>query len=152
MRHQWCRTSILLGILSVILLSGCATGGKMAPPNPFEVRLISQATMSTIITTRDIPEDKLLVLRGVFVSGNSILTLALREDLTGFENAQGVFLQNLDTQLLGPYANVVQTVMGIAVLRLRPVIDQGKTDLAAEYLDAVLGGCVQAIDSKLNMT
>ena len=54
--------------------------------------------------------------------------------------------KNVLVQYDSAYAQLINTVLQIAVLRIRPLIDQGQTDLASQYLQAVIDGSIDTID------
>ncbi len=134
--------------MTTAMLGGCATGPGAQPPSPFEVQLLARAAMSTLIAAENVPMDKLVVIRDVLTTTNTGLMIALKEDPSNLLGVQNDLLGK-HREALGPYYDIMDAVLTIAIIRMRPAIDQGQTDLAAQYLDAVFTGSTQAIDSAM---
>ncbi len=135
--------------MTTAMLGGCATGPDGAqPPSPLEVQLLARAAMSTLIVTENVPMDKLIVIKDVLTTANSGLMIALKEDPSNLLGVQNDLLGK-HREALGPYYDIIDVVLTIAIIRMRPAIDQGQTELAAQYLDAVFTGSIQSIDSAM---
>lgn len=130
-------------LLCFFLTLGCASTGniKDLAPTPPESQLIAHQVMKLALTAKDVGQDKLLDIRTIMVDSERILLAALK-DGTSIEAAHSNYLASKNPEL-GALAN---TVLAILTYRLRPLVDQGKTDLAAQYIQAVLAGAVIAID------
>lgn len=145
----------LIGLLMVVFLAvGCATDGdkgerlKAAAPTPPEAKLIANQVMRFALSEKDFSNEKLQMIRGIMVDAKAVLLTGLKEDPTNLDVIRMDYIKSKNPEM-GELAN---TVLQILVLRLRPLIDQGKTDLAASYIEAVLDGAVLAINTKMGVT
>ncbi|MEE9366972.1 MAG: hypothetical protein V3W44_09820 [Dehalococcoidales bacterium] len=144
--------SIFIALLSLAGLVACATNPNAAPSSPPEVQLITQAVVSSTIRAENVPMDELNTLKAVLMSANTSLKLALEKDPAKFADAHTKSMLDLSAQYsttLGPYYDIVEVVLGIAIIRLQPVIDAGETELASQYLKAVFTGALRSINVAL---
>lgn len=118
---------------------------KVEPITPPEAKLLAMKMMD-FATDRDHTDLKTLeAIKTIMHDAKGVLLLALKENPEELNAARSTFLESRNT----PYAEIANTVLEILVLRLRPLIDQGKTDLAASYIKHVIEGAILAIDHKL---
>ncbi len=143
--------STVIILVTLVLMAGCVSGNRIKAITPLESQLIAQTVMSAVINARNIPEDKLLLLRDVFMDSKNVLAVVLKTDLTDMSRTEDAvnLLSKRHAEKLGPYYEIVQSVLTVAIFRVRSAVDQEKTDLAAQHLDAVFIGTIHAIDAAL---
>ena len=154
-RNVWRICSVVLVlVLSVVGgmgLSGCATDGdrgerlKAAAPTPPEAKLIANQVMRFALSEKNYSLDELRTIRGIMLDAKVVLVTALQESPTTLDAVRMDYLKTKNPEM-GELAN---TVLQILVLRLRPLIDQGKTDLAGQYIESVIDGAALAINTRI---
>lgn len=143
---------LVLG-LSVMAMPGCATDGdrserlKAAAPTPPEAKLIASQVMRFALSEKDLSREQMETIRSIMLDAKVVLVAAIETSPTTLDAVRMDYLKTKNPEM-GELAN---TVLQILVLRLRPLIDQGKTDLAGQYIEAVVDGAVMAIDTNIGM-
>lgn len=144
---------VLVMGLSMAGLSGCATDGdrserlKAAAPTPPEAKLIANQVMRFALSEKDFSPEELQTIRGIMLDAKVVLVTALQESPTTLDAVRMDYLKTKKPEM-GELAN---TVLQILILRLRPLIDQGKTDLAGQYIEAVIDGAAMAINIRIGL-
>lgn len=146
-------TLVAVAVCGLLLLPGCATdpetGEKIkwskAAPTPPEAKLIAHGMMRLAIAEIAMDPGKLTSIRDIMTDSKTVLLTGLQEDPTHLDAIRLNYLKTKNPEL----GNLANTVLQVLVLRLRPLIDQGKTDLASQYIEAVLDGAVMAIDGNV---
>lgn len=154
-RNMW---SVGVGLVVALMLgvfglgfSGCASDGskserlKAAAPTPPEAKLIANQVMRFALSEKDYSIEELQTIRGIMLDAKVVLVTALQESPTTLDAVRMDYLKTKNPEM-GELAN---TVLQILVLRLRPLIDQGKTDLAGQYIESVIDGAALAINTKI---
>lgn len=136
----------ILSILVLVLalaVSGCAGNASFRDlaPTPPESTLIAHQVMRLAITSKDLDVVKLAEIRLVMLDAQRVLLAAMKEG-EDIEVARVEYLAEKHPEV----GSLVNTVLAIVTFRLRHLIDQGKTEEAATYIEAVIGGAVDAID------
>lgn len=132
-------------IIFTALLCGCAADGRVPPPTPAEAKLIATSVMRLASAETGLERHELGSVRDILLDAKRVIAVALREDPSSVQQVTSAYLLSKPTL----YAELANTVLGVLVARLRPVIDQDKTDLAGEYVESVIDGAVLAIDLQL---
>lgn len=148
------RFFILIALLSVIVIPACAqptidpeTGEeikvKVPPPTKEEVKALAFAGMRLGLNSSKLNEnpEKLEALRGHLQGVKGVLSAALASGNPDLTQIKLDFVESIDADL----AVVIDLTLGIVVGRVRPLIDQGKTDEAAGYLEAAIDGALLAL-------
>lgn len=147
-------THRMLGLVAILIfmgMMGCATNPetgermklKALAPSPPEATLIARQVMRLAITSQDLDAAQLAEIRLVMLDAQSVLLTGLKEDPANLDMVRLHYLSSKNAEV-GSLAN---TVLAVLTYRLRPLVDKGKTDLAAQYIEAVISGAVQAIDA-----
>ena len=133
---------VIVCSLGLVLALGCASGGgKVQPPSPPEANLLAYSVMTFALTAKEVSPEKLAAIESIMQDSKGILLQALKEDPQNLDQARLNYLAGKDPAL-GALAN---TVLQVLIYRLKPLIDTGKTDLAAQYIESVLDGALEAI-------
>lgn len=146
-------TLVVIALCGLLVLPGCATdpetGEKIkwskAAPTPPEAKLIAHGMMRLAIAEIAMDPGKLTSIRDIMTDSKTVLLTGLKEDPTHLDVIRLNYLKTKNPEL----GNLANTVLQVLVLRLRPLIDQGKTELASQYIEAVLDGAVMAIDGNV---
>lgn len=146
-------TLVVIALCGLLVLPGCATdpetGEKIkwskAAPTPPEAKLIAHGMMRLAIAEIAMDPGKLTSIRDIMTDSKTVLLTGLKEDPTRLDVIRLNYLKTKNPEL----GNLANTVLQVLVLRLRPLIDQGKTELASQYIEAVLDGAVMAIDGNV---
>lgn len=138
--------SVMVGLGA---LPGCKTDPetgervKAAAPSPPEARLIAHGIMRLAIAEIKMKPEKLVLIKDIMQDSKAVLLTGLKKDPTNLDAIRMSYLSNKNPEM-GTLAN---TVLQVLVYRLRPLIDQGKTDLAGQYIESVIEGAVSAIEA-----
>jgi hypothetical protein len=128
-------------LLSMFLLGGCVKD-KYVAPTPPEAGLIAWQVMSLGLSTQNVPVHKADIIEDIMIDAKTVLVHMLKQEVVDMEAARIEVLHRYAPE----YAMLADTVLQVLVYRLRPLIDQGKTDLAISYVEAVIDGALGAID------
>lgn len=132
--------TLLIGLVFVFTF-GCATGGKVQPPSPPEANLLAYSVMTFALTAKDVSPEKLEAIEAIMQDSKGVLLRTLQENPQNLDGARLSYLADKDPAL----AALANTVLEVLIYRLKPLIDTGKTDLAGQYVEAVLSGALDAI-------
>jgi hypothetical protein len=138
---------VLIGVL--VLSMACANEvdwGQVAP-TPMEVQLITHHAMVLALTKEGVNHDDLLDIRMALVDAKAVFQFALKEG-EDLEVVQSRYVAKLRPDI----APLVDLAVVILVGRTRVLIDQGKTDLAEEYITGTLNGAISGVDTVLGIT
>ena len=136
----WAQLIIVSAALAVGV--GCAKDQKVEPPTPPEAKMMAYSVMKFAMTRKEVGATDLQNIETIMLDAKSLLVVTMRENP---EQLNTVRMQYLAEQA-PEYAALVDMVLGVLVYRLTPLIDQGKTEQAVMYIEAVVDGAVLAID------
>lgn len=143
---------LVLGLLALPLLPGCAidpeTGERVASqaaPTPPEAKLIAHGVMRLAVSdAQKWDAERLAQVKTLMLDAESVLLAGLARDPEHLDAIRMNYLKDKNPE----FGELANTVLQVLVIRLRPLIDQGRTGLAAEYVEAVIAGAVQALDGR----
>lgn len=128
-------------ILFFLLSFGCATG-----PSPLEVQVLSTAGMAVgLESKKNLEVEDLRKIQAILADSKQILLAALDDDPTTLPQVGNSFVANVNPS----YRALINATMGILIVRLQPSIEAGDTALAAEYVEAVIGGAQSAVEDRI---
>lgn len=130
-----------------LLFFGCATNGKsVPPPSPIEAQVLSTAIMAVgLESKKNLDVEQLRKLTLILEDSRALLIAALDNDPATFPTVGNSIVAGVNPS----YRALINAVVGVLVVRLQPAVDQGKTALAAEYVNAVLTGAQQAVQDRI---
>jgi hypothetical protein len=132
--------------LAIVSTLGCTTpdGSQQPPPSPLEAKLAAQTIMLVALSAEKVDAQQTDDLITVFVLTKQSLMTALSEDPSGIQGASAVIVKGVDPL----YQDLVDGVVQILLIRIRPYVDQQNPDLqlAMEYVEAVMDGATTALN------
>lgn len=141
-------------ILTLLLtFSGCAstnpdgTPRQVQPMQPIEAQHLATAMMAVALESKknlDVEELKKVGL--LLEDSRQLLVATLDDDPSTFPQVGHGFVEGVKPA----YRNLINAVVGVLIIRLQPTLDQGKTALAAEYVNAVLIGAQIAVKDQID--
>lgn len=132
---------ILLLFLGVFLV-GCTENASFENLSPTEAGILSHTTMYLGLKQSKTPLDQAELIKNAVNDTKVILLAVLQQDP---ENIFTITVTSID-KLSAEYRPLVDGLLQLLLSKLRPLIDQGKTDKAAEYINQVLTGASKAVD------
>lgn len=133
---------LFIFLIPILLLGGCARWGSPLAPLPVEIELITTQAVALTLEVRKVPVEQAEKIKPVLMDVKVLLLTTLRENPQDLEMVELAYL----TKLTPLQAALTRTLTQALILRIRLLIDQGQTDLAAQYLEATLNGGVKGID------
>ena len=128
-------------IFFVLLTFGCATG-----PTPMEAQVLTMASVAVgLESKKNLDVDQLRKISAILVDCKQILLAALDDDPTTLPKVGNAFVANVNPS----YRALINAAMGILVVRLQPALEAKDTALAAEYIEAVMGGAQTAVNDRI---
>ena len=137
----------LIPLVLFAFMTGCGggtTNQAQAPPTPLEVKVLSMASMAVVINVKELTEDDLQALQAGLLMAKTATLRLLADDPLSIPSSITPMLEGLDPL----YQDLVGDVMQIALVRIRPYIDNEDPNLklAQEYFEASMDGALAAIN------
>lgn len=142
---------VAAAIVLAASLPGCATDPetgervKVVAPSPEASKALGFEAMDFVLSRKELTPEKLESIKMIMVDSKSVLMNGLKEDPQNLEMIRLDYLKSKNPEA----GRIANTVLTLLVTGIGPLIDKGKTDLAASYIQAVLEGAVLAINLKL---
>jgi len=136
-------------LVLVFLLVKCAgvpgQGGGQA--SPVEVQIATVAIVGLTLARTEWQEADLVKIQAYLLTVQKVLILAIDEDITSLDITALSFIDGVEPE----FAIVLDSITKLALLRIQPYLqpDTLNKTLAKEYIEAVLTGAIQAVESKL---
>ena len=137
----------LIPLVLFVFMAGCGGGSTnqaKAPPTPLEVKVLAMASMAIVINVKELTEDDLQAMQAGLLMAKTATLRVLAEDPSSVPSSITPMLEGLDPL----YQDLVGDVMQIALVRIRPYIDNENPNLklAQEYFEASMDGALAAIN------